>query len=181
MKHSQFLLNRFLTHEDGHTSYFRGWKRDYQGALCEFGETVLFRMPGKLKNKADSAWHTGIWLGKDTEVDQSIVQCEGTVLNVRTIKRVIPSKQWNTELCKLLNSTPWDAKGKDTTDTGFILPPSMVASGRVRPQAGLETEVTEEQTEETKSEEQMADEDDKESLRSQEQQNTDVRLPIGTC
>ena len=67
-------------------------------------------MPGKLKNKADTAWHTGIWLGKDTEVDQSLVQCEGTVLNVRTIKRVIPSKQWNTELRKLLNSTPWDPK-----------------------------------------------------------------------
>ena len=60
VKHSQFLLNRFLTQEDGHTFYFRRWKRDYQGALCEFGETVLFRMPGKLRNKADTAWHTGI-------------------------------------------------------------------------------------------------------------------------
>ena len=53
----------------------------------------------------------------------------------------------------------------------------MVASGRVRPQPALETEVTEEQTEETKSEERMADEDDKESLRSLEQQDTDVRFP----
>ena len=41
VKRSQFLLNRFLTHEDGHTSYFRRWKRDYQGALCEFGENCL--------------------------------------------------------------------------------------------------------------------------------------------
>ena len=30
VKHSQFLLNRYLTHEDGHTSYFRRWKRDYR-------------------------------------------------------------------------------------------------------------------------------------------------------
>ena len=89
VKHSEFLLNRFLTHEDGHTSCFRRWKKDYQGALCEFGETVLLRMPGKLKSKADSACHTGIWLGKDTEADESIVQCEGTVLKVRTVKRVI--------------------------------------------------------------------------------------------
>ncbi len=57
--------------EDGHTSYFRRWKRDYQGALCDFGETVLLRMPGKRKNKADTAWHTGIWLGKYTEADAS--------------------------------------------------------------------------------------------------------------
>ena len=127
MKHSQFLLNGFLTHEDGHTSYFRRWKRDYQGALCEFGETVRF-LAGT-ENKADTAWHTGIWLGKDIEADESIVQCEGTVLKVRTVKRVFPSKQWNIELHKLLNSTPWDPKGKDTMDTGFVLPPSMVASG----------------------------------------------------
>ena len=86
VKHSQFLLNRYLTHEDGHTSYFRRWKRDYQGSLCEFGETVLFRMPGKLRNKADTAWYTGIWLGKDTEADESIVHCEGSVYKVRTVK-----------------------------------------------------------------------------------------------
>ena len=156
-----------LTSEDG-----KGTIREH----CEFGETVLLRMAEKLKNKADTAWHTGIWLGKDIEADESVVQCEGTVLKVRTVKRVLPSKQWNTELHKLLNGTPWDPKGKDTTDTGFVLPPSMVASGRVRPPPGLETRVTEEQTEETKSEEQMADEDDKE-LRSLEQQNTGIRLP----
>ena len=78
---------------------------------------------------------------------------------------------------KLLNSTPCNPKGKDTTDTGFVLPPSTVASGRVRPPPGLETDVFDEQTEETKSEERMADEDDKESPRSLEQQNTDVRFP----
>ena len=77
---------------------------------------------------------------------------------------------------KLVKSTSWDPKGKDTTDTGFVLPSSMVASGRARRQPGLETEVTKEQTEETKSEAQIADDDDKESLRSLEQQNTDVRL-----
>ena len=177
VKHSQFLLNRYLTHEDGHTSYFRRWKRDYQGSLCEFGETVLFRMPGKLRNKANTAWYTGIWLGKDTEADESIVHCEGSVYKIRTVKRVIPSKQWNTELHKSLNSTPWDPKGKDTTDTGFVLPPSMAASGRIRPPPGLESEVTEEQTEDMKTEEKMADEDDKESLRSLERQDTDVRFP----
>ena len=137
VNHSQFLLNRFLTHEDGHTSYFRKWKKDYQGALCDFGETVLFRMPGKLKNKADTAWHTGIWLGEDTEADESIVQCEGSVLKVRAVKRIIPSEQWNTDLRKLLNGTPWDPKDKDTTDIDFVLPPPMVASGRVRPPPGL--------------------------------------------
>eukprot|EP00434_Breviolum_minutum_P039748 symbB.v1.2.035312.t1/scaffold4706.1/size36105/1 len=105
----------------------------------------------------------------------SISSC--SVYKVRTVKRVIPSKQWNTELHKSRNSTPWDPKGKDTTDTGFVLPPSMAASGRVRPPPGLESEVTEEQTEEMKTQEKTADDDDKESLRSLERQDTDVRFP----
>ena len=155
VKHSQFLLNRFHTHEDGHTSYFKRWKRDYQEPLCEFGETVLFRMPEESRNEDDAAWHTGIWLGKDTEADESIVHCESTVHKVRTVKRVISSKRWNTALHKLLNSTPWNPEGKNTTDTSFVLPPAMIASGRVRPPPGLDTEVIGEHTEETKSEEQM--------------------------
>ena len=158
VKHSQFLLNRFHTHEDGHTSYFERWKRNYQEPLCEFGETVLFRMPEESRNEDDTAWHTGIRLGKDTEADESIVHCESTVYKVRTVKRVISSKRWNTALHKLLNSTPWNPKGKDTTDTSFVLPPAMIASGRVRPPPGLDTEVIGEHTEETKSEEQMISE-----------------------
>ena len=53
----------------------------------------------------------------------------------------------------------------------------MAASGRIRPPPGLESEVTEEQIEEMKTEEKMADDDDKESLRSLERQDTDVRFP----
>ena len=34
--------------------------------------------------------HAGIWPGKDTEADKSIVQCEGIVHEVRTVKRVFP-------------------------------------------------------------------------------------------
>ena len=53
----------------------------------------------------------------------------------------------------------------------------MAASGRIRPPPGLESEFTEEQTEEMKTEEKIADDDDKESLRSLERQDTDVRFP----
>ena len=56
VKRSRFLLSRYLTHEDGQTSCFRRWKKNYQTVLREFGETVLFRMPGKLRDKVDTAW-----------------------------------------------------------------------------------------------------------------------------
>ena len=156
VKHARFLLNRFHTHEDDHTSYFKRWKRDYQESLCEFGETVLFRMPEKSRSTDDTACHTGKWLGKDTEADESIVHWEGTIHKVRTVKRVISSKRWNTAQHKLLTSTPWNPKDKDTADTSFVLPPAMIASGRGRPPPGLDTEVFGKHTKETKSEEQTA-------------------------
>ena len=91
-----------LTLEDG-----KGTIREH---CVNLERRFFFRTAEKLKNKAGTAWHTGIWLGKDIEADESLVQGEGTVLKVRTVKGVIPSKQWNTELHKSLNSTPWDPK-----------------------------------------------------------------------
>ena len=181
IKHSQFLLNRYMTHEDGQTSYFRRWKKDYQTGLCEFGETVLFRMPGKLKDKADTAWHEGIWLGKDTEADESLVFGNGTMHKARTVRRVVPSKQWNKKLHQALNVTPWDPKGKDTTDTTFVLPPTLGVAGRIREPPGLELPDTEQAPEaEEKSETDgygpSTPRDDVESLKSLPRE-TDVRHP----
>ena len=55
---------------------------------CEFGETVRFHMPGKLKIKADTAWRMGIWLGKGTEADESIVQIVKVLFS-----RFVPSRE----------------------------------------------------------------------------------------
>ena len=96
---------------------FEDGKRTIKLDCCEFGETVLFRMPGKLRDKVDTAWYEGIWLGKDTEADESLMFGSGTMHKVRTVRRVVPSKQWNKTLHKALNVTPWDPKRKDTTDT----------------------------------------------------------------
>ena len=42
--------------------------------------------------KVDTVWYQGIWLGKDTEADESLVFGNGTVHKVRTVRRVVPSK-----------------------------------------------------------------------------------------
>ena len=60
VKHAQFTLNRFLTHTDRQTSYCRRWGKDYTSNMCEFGETVLFQIPGRLKEKGDTSWYTDL-------------------------------------------------------------------------------------------------------------------------
>ena len=140
VKHPQFTLSRFLTHSYGNTSYFRRWGKNYSSTVCEFGETVLFRYSGKLKDKGDTAWSTGIWLGRDTEADEHIVSTGTGIIKVRTIKRQVPSKQWDQELFLKLQATPWDPKAKQVIDTSFVLPPTLTSTGRVREPPGLERE-----------------------------------------
>ena len=113
-------------------------EKDYQTGLCEFGETVLFRMPGKRRDKVDTACYEG----KDTEADGSLVFGQRALHKVRTVQRIVPSKQWNKTLRKALNVTRWDPKGKDTTDTTFVLPPSLGVSGRIPAPPGLDREET---------------------------------------
>ena len=108
--------------------------------MCEFGETVLFRYPGKLKDKGDTAWSTGIWWGRDTEADEHIVSTGTGTTKVRTIKRQVPSKQWDQKLFLRLQATPWDPKAKQAIDTSFVLPPTLTSTGRVREPPGLERE-----------------------------------------
>ena len=60
-------------------------------------------MPGKLRDKVDTAWYEGISVGKDTEADESLVFGQGTMHKVRTVRRVVSSKQWNKTLHKALN------------------------------------------------------------------------------
>ena len=103
---------------------------------------------------------------------------------VHTVRRVVPSKQWNKTLHKALNVTPWDPKGKDTTDTTFVLPPSLGVSERIQAPPGLEreeaveTEPMPEANMEAKYEGYSPSHgDDAESLKSLPPETGDVRLP----
>lgn len=126
------------THTDGLTSYCRRWGKDYTSYLCELGECVLFKLPVELKETGDTAWHTGLWLGRDTEADENIVFHETRgVIKVRTVRRQVPSKQWNQELLMKLSCISWDPKGKDEVDIIFVLPPNLGVTGRIRAPPGL--------------------------------------------
>ena len=45
VRHTAYLLNRYATHADGNTSYFRRWNKDHRAPICEFGETVQYLLP----------------------------------------------------------------------------------------------------------------------------------------
>ena len=76
IKHAVWLLNRYSTHSDGLTSYQRRWSQSYQSPLCEFPETVMFRIPttqGLDKKKYESRWFHGLYLGRDATSNEILV------------------------------------------------------------------------------------------------------------
>ena len=84
--YSSFLLSRYLVHEDGHTSYFRRWGRNFAGALCHFCERIMYLVPRRTQvNKFGPKFEPGIYLGKDAETGETWVGTEtGQSIRVRT-------------------------------------------------------------------------------------------------
>ena len=61
----------YLVRTDGLTASEKRWNRKYHGSICNFGETIMFRVANARKGQL--SWHEGIWLGRDTESDMHFV------------------------------------------------------------------------------------------------------------
>ena len=123
IKHSAFLINTYLIHSDGHTSYFRRWKSDNKTPICEFGETILYMVAGASKHqpKLENRFFKGIWLGKDTTSGESYIGIGGRVIKARTIRRQVMPYKYDQQLMDTINGTPWAAK-PPTYTPNFIVP-----------------------------------------------------------
>ena len=139
VKHAQWLINRYLVHSDGFTSYFRRWNRNYEGGLCTFAECVQAKVitPSKAR-KADTPWKIALWLGRDTEANEIIVATEDGVVKVRTVRRLPPSQHWQVGPLKELQALPWKPKAREEPTTDFVLPKSLTVTGKIRDPPGLE-------------------------------------------
>ena len=86
---SAHLINTNLAHSYGHTSYFRRWQCDNKLPIWEFGETILYMIPGEVKHqpKLENRFSPGIWLGKDTTSGESFIGITRRIVKARTIKR----------------------------------------------------------------------------------------------
>ena len=113
----------YLVHSDGHTSYFRRSQRDNKSPICEFGEAILFMIPGAVKHqpKLESRFSPRIWLGKDSTTGESCIDIAGRITKARTIKRQVALRKNNLQLMDTINGTTWAAKPA-TYRPNFIIP-----------------------------------------------------------
>ena len=128
VRHSAYLINRFLIRADGYSSYHKRWGRTHNAALCEFGETVMYMVQSiKQRPKLEPRFYKGIWLGKCTSTGESFIGIAGRLVHSRTIRGLAGTNRYDAQLMDTITGTPWNP----TPPTGFqpafipfILPPT---------------------------------------------------------
>ena len=76
VRHSAWLLSRFLVKTDGKTPYERLRGREYKGEITEFGEVSHFKLADDKKGKLDAQSAVGVWLGKSLNSDEHYLGTE---------------------------------------------------------------------------------------------------------
>ena len=66
-------MTTYVTHSDGYTSFERRWGRNYERAICEFGETLV-DLPPQHKKLPEAGLRTQecSWLGKASETGENL-------------------------------------------------------------------------------------------------------------
>ena len=113
VRHAAWTVNRYVSHSDGYTSFERRWGRNYERAICEFGETLLYLPPQHKKlPKADLRMQKCIWLGKVSETGQNYVATESGVQKVRTVRRLLPDFKYDLAMLNKVSGAPWAPRRK---------------------------------------------------------------------
>ena len=111
VRHASRLLNRYIVHSNGRTSYEALKGRPYRGEIATIAECVWARDP-TTPSKLQAKWHAAVWLGKTEVSDEHLVAGPTRTTRVRTIKRRPESERFNLRVCL---GTCIDQRGMEAT------------------------------------------------------------------
>ena len=110
MAHAGATLNRRRVNTEGKTA-FRKWKgKDFERKVAEFGENVWYLKAGSAgKEKFDSRWEEGVWLGISDESGESLIGTKNGALKAKDFRRkTLAAERWNKENFDEIQGTPWE-------------------------------------------------------------------------
>ena len=111
VEHTSWVLNKFLLGSDGRTAYGRLHGREGRERICEFGETIMWFVPKKLRSKLDQRWRYGTFLGRALGSDQNYIGLKsGEVVCARAIVRVVPNARWSSDRISRITTSPMSFK-----------------------------------------------------------------------
>ena len=93
------LVLRFTVRENGRTAFENITGHKCKSPCFMFSETIMFRLaPDKTaRNKAESDWHVGIFMGIDPRSSEYIVQNKDGIFKCRTARRLTRDKAFSIE------------------------------------------------------------------------------------
>ena len=138
VEYAAVSINRGHVSQDGKSAYERLKAKPATLPGLEFGEKVLWRSntPAReRRNKMDTEWHHGIFIGQRTLSGEYIVGTAEGVFRPRTVHRVPVEKRWADNL-KLVSGLPWKLNEDHDGDAEVFLnadPPEPSTQPRTSP------------------------------------------------
>ena len=124
IRHSAWLLTRYLVKADGKTPYERLRGREFKGEIVEPLETVHYKLETKLKGKLDKQTAIGVWLGKSLSSDEHFIGTDQGIRRCRTVYRRPEGQRWRKDILLKIKGVPWQPRGTPTTVPGMTEPSS---------------------------------------------------------
>ena len=97
--HAGFCHNRYQLGHDGRTPYSRIRGKPFNAPICEFAESIWYKIPKRLigpdLNKWDDKWSVGVFLGVRTSSNEIYVGTGSGIVKCRTIRRRPASQRWS--------------------------------------------------------------------------------------
>ena len=92
--------------------------RTFKLPVVEFGECVWYlRLKSAGKDKMNTRWGSGVWLGIREESNEVFVGTDEGVVKCRSIRRKAGQDRWDKDLFNSIKGTPWEpTPGRLTTE-----------------------------------------------------------------
>ncbi|CAK0870594.1 unnamed protein product [Prorocentrum cordatum] len=119
MRHAGWLHERFSRRAGGQSPHEIATGTPYKGDICNFGETVLYRIArpahrgltgGRRLRRGEAQWGKGIWVGRSDESQEHLVMTPRGLDRARTVRRLPEGRQADKELLMTVTGLPWAAR-----------------------------------------------------------------------
>ena len=128
--------SRYAMGRDGRTAFERIRGRSCRAVVVPIGEKVWFkrtRETAERKDKAESEWFIGIWLGPALISSETLIGTKDGVVRASSIKRSNVQEKWNMEDIKAMQGTP---QRPDPNKPGTHIPTRI----RMEPEVDVEVD-----------------------------------------
>ena len=119
------MVSRYMVGKDGRTSYERRRDRACRVPMATYGEKVWYkqiREQKERKDKIESGWHEGPWLGQSRSTNETIVETAEGVVRACATRRQDADERWTGDLIKKIQGNP---SRPDTNRGQLMIPPRV--------------------------------------------------------